>query len=216
MKKVLFAFNLCLCFAGPLFAGPIGFGIEGGVNMANQVDGDWSNPQTTSPDVIFGFNGGVFAEFGLDDSLSLRPEIEYTRKGVQLTLHHIIVTGPTPDYTYTDATYTDTYNYLEIPVLLKAATNLGPGIKGSLSVGPEFSFLLDYNEYFSIAFDGLTGSSQPSFVSNFEAGAVFGAGIELEPILLDLRYDRGLTSVYTVGPAVTNSVLALEVGYRIE
>ena len=213
MKKFLFFILVCLSPLNSAFAGPVGFGIKGGLDMACLVSPLYSGPNTSS-DVVFGFTGGVFVDMGLNDFLSFQPEANYTMKGNQINYHHIPVT---PMYGTTigfiDGTFTNTFNYFEVPLLLKAQTSLGPSFKGGLFTGPAPAFLLSASEHYT---SPSPGDAALRLRDNFDLGWIVGAGIEINQFLLDVRYDFSFNTLFknfTGSP--NNSVLTLEVGYRI-
>lgn len=214
MKKIFLAMFIVFNLAKAASADPIRFGIKGGVNMANQVYAIDSFNTGINTDVIFGFVGGVFIDMGLNNFLSLQPEVNFSMEGYQQKYAHIPVTSPSgPSIIgYTDASFTFTYNYLEMPLLLKFNANLSPGLRGNLLIGPSVDFLLGANDHYV---DTVTGDASIKG-SDLDFGMVLGADLEIDKFLLDLRYNLGLTSVtpYSGGPQ--NSVLSLDVGYRIQ
>jgi hypothetical protein len=114
---------------------------------------------------------------------------------------------------------TYTFNYLEFPLLLQARVPLASDLKGSLLLGPDLGILLGANEHYVIT--GNYPQSGSYSLTNggaaFEWGANFGAELECNHWLLDLRYDLGLTSVFqSEYPNFHNSVLSLDMGYRIQ
>ena len=214
MKKTLFLIALLAMPAGYALGGPLSFGFRVGGDMATQVSSVFGYSSQQTGDVIFGLTGGIFVETDLADFLSLQPEVDYVRKGLVDNLNNIPVAGPSGPLGYSlNAQYTFTYDYLEVPVLLKAHTLLSAHLTGSLSAGPEVGFLLGSNEHYSVS--SVIGD-QPNAGQGVDWGVIVGGGLELDDFLIDLRYDRGMKSVssYSNGPA--NSVLSLLVGYRIE
>jgi len=214
MKKFVWVFGLWLAMAQSLVAGPVGFGIRGGGVMASQT-GLPSVPPYFTTDVVFGFSAGGFLEFGLNDFLSLQPEVDFVQKGYHGNINGVLVTGPTPSSGNTDGYFTDREDYLEIPLLVKVHKSLGPGFAGCLSVGPSLGILLGASESYSVTGFG-SGSGPLTGLSNSDFGLMFGAGIELGQFLVDLRYDLGLSGTIPNYPySPKNSVLSLQVGYRI-
>lgn len=214
MKKVIFIVLFWVGLTNGVFAIPLGFGIKGGLDMACLVS-DLSFPSTVlTTDVVFGFTGGVFVDMGLTDVLSFQSEVNFTMKGNQVNYHHIpVVNQPGAILGYLDGA-TNTYDYLEIPLLLKAKTLLGPQLQGGLFTGPAPAFLLSANVKYSTSVPGLLTALN---MTNFDLGWIVGVGIEFDRFLLDVRYDFSFNNVFPGfinGP--NNSVLSLEVGYRIQ
>lgn len=214
MKKIFLTAALLFGLVNIVSADPIGFGIKGGVNMANQVYAMDSYNSGLNTDVIFGLVGGVFMDADLNNFLSLQPEVNFTMKGYQQKNAHVFFTSPSSPAIagYSDVSLTFTYNYLEIPLLLQFNAHLAPGLKGSLLVGPSVALLLNANGHYT---GTITGDS-PIRGSNLDFGMVLGAGMEIDKFLLDVRYGLGLTSVTPFPGGPQNSVLSLDVGYRIQ
>jgi len=200
-----------------VWAGPVGFGIRGGVVMANQVSSLYSETPSYNSDVLFGFTGGIFAEVGLLDFLSIQPEVDYTMKGVQVNANFNSVDSSGNIIATNKGTLSYSFDYVEVPLLLKAHTTLSPHLTGSLSVGPEAGFLLSADYHYAWTGANNATGDFPLNGVGVDWGLLFGAGLELDSFLLDLRYDLGLTSVFQNFPTgPENSVLSLQVGYRIQ
>ncbi len=143
------------------------------------------------------------------DFFCVQPEVDFIQKGSQFNVSASGLAN----------TNSQVYNYLEIPLLLKAQTGLVPGLKGYLLAGPALSFLL--NETTS-----LTGGPSPNvsvddtkFFPNSSWSLAFGGGVEFQGILLDIRYDLGLDSALSTGfPNRTYgqlNALTFDLGYRL-
>ena len=216
MKKIFLAAALLLGLANAASADPFGFGIKGGVNMANQVSSFNEGTTQITSDVLFGFNGGIFMDFQLAGILSLQPEAEFSMKGFQQNIHHIPeVDSSAHILGYIDGFDNFSFNYLEFPLLLKVHGSMGPDLQGFLLLGPSLSFLISANTHYSFAGIGTGGSVLNGAV--FDYGLNFGGGLEIGKVILDLRYDLGLASVINhFSEGNKNSVLSLEFGYRIQ
>ncbi len=216
MKKLLPALILLVFgFGHSAWGDPVGLGFHAGANMANQVVANSGPSSQVQPDVLFGLTGGVFAEFGLSDFLSFQPEADFTMKGRTINFKNIPVTGPGLQMGTTNANYTFNFNYLEFPLLLKAHTPLSPHLTGSLSAGPAVDVLLTAFEHYSV--QNLATGNASLNANTLEGGVLFGAGLDIDGFLIDLRYDLGLTSVYPNYPnGPQNSTLSLQAGYQIQ
>src|ERR1017187_7597026 len=141
MKKIILAFLFWFIFFQSLFAGPMGFGVKGGLNIAGQ---DIANTSSENFSPVIGFMGGLFGELELNDFLYLQLETNYTEKGVQAFYKSYpefnsqgnVILGFPP------STFTLTYKYLEIPFLVKSKILLAPLLKINLLAGPSMAFLL--------------------------------------------------------------------------
>lgn len=210
----MFFILVCLSPLNSAFADPVGFGIKGGLDMACYVSNLYVPSPLISYDVVFGFTGGVFVDMGLNNFLFFQPEANFTMKGNQITYHHV---GEINQYGqivgYIDNTYTNTSNYLEVPLLLKAKASLGSQVKAGLFTGPAPAIALSSSVHF---INPAPGNLPVHLRDNFDLGWIVGAGIEIDKFLLDVRYDFSFNTLFTnFTGSPNNSVLSLEVGYRI-
>ncbi len=209
MKKFfgafIFAFNLSC--AG--FAGPLGLGLKAGVALDNQ-----NLPHLISgitQGTYLGVTGGAFADIQVVDFLSVQPEVDFIQKGLQLNFDPLMTAV---------SNQTQVYNYLEFPLLLKLQTGLAPGLKGYLLTGPALNVLLNENITFAFR-DGTPPESadDTKYIQGSQWSLTFGGGVELEGLILDIRYDLGLdsateTSVIDRTYGQLNA-LTFELGYRL-
>jgi hypothetical protein len=143
-------------------AADVRFGIKAGANIAN-VNGDFGaaleNWQST-----LGFCGGIFLELNLGRVLTIQPEVLYTMKGADTGTGKL------------------TFDYLEIPILLKLRIPTG-SLHPFVFAGPAFGFTL------RALIDGVKISDMPSA----DYSGVLGAGLQLgRSIHIDARYTMGL------------------------
>lgn len=159
-------------------------GIRAGANWANINDGldakegvdDLWNP---------GLVIGVASSFHLSDVVAVAPEINYSRRG---TRYEGNILG-------TD--YVAKYNYLEVPVLIRAS--FGDVLKGYINAGPAFSYWLGGTVEGDGVFEGDVDFDDDNYddANRFEVGGAIGGGIQLDTeagsFLIDLRYTQGFT-----------------------
>lgn len=151
-----------------------GIGVKGGY-LTTTFD------SAATTDVFNSNNGWMFGVwFGGNRNglVGVQGEIMYAKKGSK------------EDFLNRTLTY-DNY-YLEIPIL--ARINIGSQSRNSISVyglaGPVFDVLLKAEQ------DGI------DIKDNYESldiGVLFGGGIEISRLLLELRYNRGLKNVLKGG-----------------
>lgn len=185
-----------LLFAAPLVAqsDPVTIGIKAGTNVANAsvnpaLPADFSKSPRT------GFIGGVSAELKLAEPLSLQLETLYTQKGFE-------VSGTTSAGTRTTATYK--FDYVEVPLTLKATLGSGP-IRPYVFAGP--------NVGFRVAAKAAVPGGSVDFKDETKLTDValdFGAGIVYQldaktALVFDVRYSLGLTNVITGGDPGSSS-----------
>jgi hypothetical protein len=183
--------------AAPLVAqsDPVTIGVKAGVNVANAsvnpaLPADFSKSSRT------GFIGGISAELKLAEPLSLQLETLYTQKGFE-------VSGATSS-AGTRATATYKFDYVEVPLTLKATFGSGP-IRPYVFAGP--------NVGFRVAAKAAVPGGSVDFKDETKLNDValdFGAGIVYQvdaktALVFDVRYSLGLTNVITGGDPGSSS-----------
>ena len=163
--------------------------------------------------LLAGFNAGLAANIMLSEHFSVAPELLFSQKGLKYRGQETFVdaTG-TLDYTNTMAI---TISYLEMPILARAA--FGNTLKGYVNIGPSVGYWLSgryrakgyvdgepFSEEGKLKFvdkysDNSGREIQKDEANRLELGAVVGGGLMVATpagdFLLDLRYQRGLTSI---------------------
>ena len=173
-------------------------GARVGANLANEAitPNEWS---TTS--IQPGFIIGGQIDIPLSGFLTLSVQIDYDQKGSNEVRD--LVNG-----SYGYDTESLTYNYLEIPILLKASFGSGP-IKPFLFAGPSVAFFLSGTDKIRSTGSFIflpphhvdtTVSVQASNINSPDFSAIFGAGISFHlnsgPLLFfDASYALGLVNI---------------------
>ncbi|KAA6349229.1 hypothetical protein EZS27_003340 [termite gut metagenome] len=164
MKRILVLALSLLSLCG--YSQIVNVGVRGGLSIPNVVGGG-DNPLSKGYSSRFAGTGGVFAELGMNDLLSLRLGVEYSgqggnRNGVQAMssnqLMSSIVNTPgipdealgqigqfVPEVFYADVKNTTKFDYLMIPLSLQVGKDLGGSWKSwrvYVGAGPFVSFLL--------------------------------------------------------------------------
>lgn len=112
--------------------------------------------------------------------LSISPEFHWLQKG-----------GKIEDLQGSVGEFSRTFNYLEIPLLLKL--NFGQKVGFFLLAGPSVGYLLNGTDK---DMDGSTTDIDLDFYKRVEYGAHAGAGIGIGPIRVDVRYIFGLNDIF--------------------
>ena len=186
----------------------IQFGIKGGINLSNLYTSDASRS-----DMIAGFNLGVFDKLPVTGTLAIQPEFYVTTKGASVTYNNLFIDG-TAKFNLT---------YIEVPLLcVVSVTHLL-----NVQFGPYIGYLVD-GKVKNVANVSLFNFEQNMNVNDYnriDAGAVFGAGLDVGAITMGARYNLGLTKVgktqsflgtnYTI-PNANNAVINfyLAVGFK--
>lgn len=154
------------------------FGIKGGVNFTNLY-----TDEVDDNNLLTSFNVGVFANLPVTNSLSIQPEVNFSRKGAELVYDNAFVSG----------TARFKLNYIEVPVLLKI--NLTENF--NIHFGPYIAYLVDgqvTNESDSGSFDFEDNLDNDDF-NKFDYGLSGGIGIDFSTAQIGLRYNYGLATV---------------------
>lgn len=121
MKNTLLALALTVGVAGAAQAQSASFGVKAGASLTN-----FTGKNTDGAKNKFGFNGGLVANFAVNDIFSVQPELLYSMKGAKAeeTIGGITLTNKV------------TLHYIDVPVL--AHINAG-GL--FFELGPQIGFL---------------------------------------------------------------------------
>jgi hypothetical protein len=191
MKKqiAIFATLLAAVAAAPsAHAQGIRIGVKGGANLSN-LSGDLTNEDRYENK--FGFHGGLMLNIGLldDGFLSVQPEVLFSQKGFTYADDEFTLAGNRVKY---DGDVT--YNYIDVPVLLKIKA-------GSVyfEAGPQYSYLLKIKNDFDITSNGnpvaqTSNTADLDDVNRNEIGYAAGLGYQSEGgLMLGLRYNGSFT-----------------------
>lgn len=175
MKKLILGLATVALAAGMSFAGDISVGGRAAVNLSTFWGDDIDDPPWS-----FGFNAGVDGKIGINDMISVVPEVGVDMRRVS-----------------EDDEYTWTTWAIDIPVLARFA--VAPQF--FLEVGPSFDFILSSTMEFDNEAVSLTGEKEIDFgdgdaINTFEFGIVAGAGYSVMPNLdINIRFAMGITSI---------------------
>ncbi len=150
------------------------FGVRGGVNIANQTfeDGNLDDNSKSK----FGADVAVLVNIPIGNGFFMfQPELHWLQKGSVIE-----------DINGDDIT--NTFNYLELPVLLRL--NFGGEAKIFAFAGPSIGYLLG----------GKSGDIDidKDLYEDLEWGAHLGFGIGLGALEIDVRYMAGLSDISAV------------------
>jgi hypothetical protein len=131
--------------------------------------------------------------------ISISPEFHWLQKG-----------GKIEDLNGSIGEVSKTFNYLEIPLLVKL--NFGQQVGFFLLAGPSVGYMLNGTDK---DMDGNTNDIDLDFYKRVEYGLHAGGGVAFGPIRIDLRYIYGLTDIFDDSSdiEVTNSSLGAGVSF---
>lgn len=196
MKKIFTLLTLFLAttaFVSAQVLPSVQFGLKAGANLTRL-----STDNTLSSDNRAGYLAGFWARFG-GAGVHFQPEIYVTGKNTLLTDK---ATGDESNVKFTS---------IDLPLLI--GTKVGAvGLGGRLNTGPVVSFVVDKNQT-------LGNAAQNAARLDFKDQAIawqFGAGLDIQKVSLDLRYELGLSNLSKDGFANTKiNMFNLSLGYRL-
>ncbi|MDD8030808.1 MAG: porin family protein [Acidobacteriota bacterium] len=165
----------------------IKFGVKGGLSLANL------SFEPGIPEVDFkskaGFVGGVSMNIGLSRMFSLQPEVLYVQKGSKFSEG---INGDSYEVKIN-------FDYLEIPLLLNLSFQKeGSSFAPSIFAGPYIG--LNTSAKAKATYGGETYTEDlKDYIKDTDFGLTFGIGLGKQlgagKLLLDVRYDLGLTNI---------------------
>jgi hypothetical protein len=199
MKKTLFLLSLLAGSISLANAQTTSFGVKAGASLTNLTgDGVGSNTKN-----LFGFHGGLIANFAINDAFSIQPEVLYSMKGVKSE----------SSSTGYSTKLTSRLHYIDVPVL--ARVNAG-GL--FFELGPQVGFLVAAKQKTEITSVGSGTFDQDikDRVRTVDFGYAAGLGYQLSNGPgIGLRYNGGFidTKNPSSSSAVRNSAFQLYVSY---
>ena len=166
----------------------IRFGLKAGGNLSN-LSGDLTDEDRYENK--FGFHGGAMLNIGLIDDgfLSVQPEVLFSQKGFKYADKDFTIGGQKFKYEGDR-----TYNYIDVPVLLKVNAD---GFY--FEAGPQYSYLLKVKDDSKFSVNGGTatqrsGTSDLKGVNRNEIGYAAGLGYQTEAgFMIGIRYNGSFT-----------------------
>lgn len=183
MKKFLTIFLILFAFISVMQAQKMQIGPKAGVNIAN-LSGD----DVEGTDSRTGFGGGLFFMYQFSEMFGIQPEAYYTMKGATEKLD---VLGTTVDVTYT-------FDYVEVPLLLKLLIPIeNSAINPAIFAGPFVGF--NTTAKIKAEADGQSEEMDIDEVKSTEFGLAFGGGVGFpvgnNELGFDVRYILGLSTL---------------------
>ncbi len=192
------------------------FGIRGGLNLATMIDKDDDGTYSDEFKMNPGFHAGVTAEFPFSEILSLETGLFFDTKGFKMDVTEMGI----------DVSTKASLNYLDVPVTIKASTEVSTGVKIYGLVGPYIGVGLSgkvkgesSEEDFDVSVDEDVewGSGEDDDLKRLDYGLTAGAGVEIKGFLVGVSYDYGLANVsaYTdYGTIASHRILKFSIGYK--
>lgn len=196
MKRIIISLSILLAtttFAAAQIAPSFHFGLKAGANLSN-----FSTNETFSSKNRAGYLAGLWARFG-GAGIHFQPEIYVASKETVLME---VNTGEENDVRFTS---------IDVPLLV--GTKIGAlGVGGRFNTGPVVSFLVDKNQSLS---EAATNAVNLKYKDQALAWQ-FGAGLDIQKVSLDLRYELGLSNLSKEGYTdIKLNMFNLTLGYRL-
>lgn len=187
MKHIaILAIMLSLC-GSMLFAQTV-YGARAGINLST-VGGEDNLEGLESK---IGVHAGMLMQIKLAPNLIIQPEFLYTMKGMNVNTD-LYYQG----YIF-DVEISDTFGYLEIPVLFKLSGQSG-NVKFQPYLGPSFGILMSAKEKYTVSFEGISDSETEDikeYMNSAEVGINVGMDLVFKnATMLGVRYNMGLTNI---------------------
>jgi len=189
-RLLVAAIAVLVAAGGTAVAGELSFGAKAGLIFADitETPREWAQEKSSKT----GFTGGVFANYAFDEHFSIQPELLYTQRGVVDKLYEGIVS----------VDLAASFDYVELPVLLKYAFPLGDSFKPFIIAGPCVAFTLSSElELSASVLSATVDFSSLTHVTDFllVAGAGFDVPVGKGSLVFDARFTRGFTNVILSG-----------------
>jgi hypothetical protein len=213
LATVLLAIVVLASVPPALDAQDVVVGAKGGLSFAN-ISTD--EPDLASSDSRNGFLAGLFLEIGLGEIFALQPEVLYAQKGFADQEEGVEVTAE--------------FDYIDIPLLLKARFGADGRVRPGLYAGPVISFesscsLTGEDVGVSVDVDcdideieGLADRKTTDFAIAFGGEIQFDVSDNVVG-LVDARYALGLTDIasdITDAESVKTRMFAIMAGLGIK
>lgn len=191
-------------------------GIKAGLNLSN-IQGDMYPVSQMfgideNMDYRLGYTGGIFAEFGFNDRLSIQPEALFSTRGfVQSNIGQTSEIGmliAIIDFHYI-------YHYIDLPVLCKYNLDLNSEISPYIYGGPCVSYFC--RSLYKIKGgnnDGASDDIYTSYMKRWELSGIMGLGLHYNRFLLEVRFLRAFTDHFEFNDA-KNFAWSVIIGYDI-
>ena len=190
MKKLLVMAAVMLASVGAYAQHAVGsFTLQPkvGMNIANLTDAD-------DADARIGFVGGLETEYQATDIFSLSAGVLYSMQGCKYDNDYIKTTNK--------------LDYINIPIMANVYVAKGLAVK--LGVQPAFNV----NSEVKVS-GGKYSTSADADAKSFDFSIPVGISYEYSNVVLDARYNWGLTKVVD-GSDSKNSVFQITLGYKFD
>ena len=206
MKKVFLVGILTILCVSATFA-QMRFGATAGLNTSNFA-GDIEDSKFKA-----GLQAGIVMDLAINQSFSIVPELLFSQRGSKYDGLNLLGVK---------ANFSETLNYLQLPVNAAYKFDVGYGSKVFVFAGPYLGYAIsgktkmdvsagdkDHNRSESIDFGSKAGETNP-----FDFGLNIGVGYQYQKIFFKLQYNHGLTNLSNSDNfKQTNTNIGVSAGY---
>ncbi len=199
----------------------INVGAKAGMN-ASWIGSGGTPQNTTSDGFLFGYTGGIWGRINLSDKeesgIFLQPELVFSQMGSKSVLTN------TTGISTVKTTSSRLFNLAELPILAGYRLNLGEDVDLRFYGGPSFARILSAQDK-TRSEATLSGSSTATEknqditedVKPYWTSIQIGAGVNINRINIDLRFQRVITAMYMNSTSDETKAMAfqLTLGYKI-
>jgi hypothetical protein len=166
---------------------PMHFGVKLGMNISDLRGIEGMSWAADLIDWKAGFCGGVFMSYKVNNWFTIQPELLYSMKGMKFGF-------------LSESFLTVSLDYIEIPVLAMADIPLEGTLRPFFYAGPVIGFNVRSN--IAVAFEDFDAEKDMGeFVNGTEFSLALGLGLNIgiagHDVILDFRYEPGLTNIFT-------------------
>lgn len=172
-----------------------------------------------SPSNKAGFTAGLEAEYQFHPVLAVSLGAFYSMQGCRYSDFQTSA-GEEKSY-YGFADYNVNVSYINVPLLLNAYITKGLAVKAGVQVGFALTANKEYERTpFTMSdigyreYDTMTAYDADIETQSVDISIPVGASYEYMNVVLDARYNIGLTNVFSSGNDAKNRCLVFTVGYR--
>ncbi|MCI0921103.1 porin family protein [Sphingobacterium rhinopitheci] len=202
MKKTIITVLTLLCASSITVAQELKLGIKAGLNFSELKSNDkWFNSDSKA-----GYQAGIWGRVGVA-SFFVQPEAYFTSKSATI---HPDLDNAAGELLKGDIKFTN----IDVPILIGKKFNFGL-VNARLQAGPLFSFVINENNPYGKSINQAKNEALTNYKKQFSS-LVFGTGIDVLMLSVDLRYELGLGNISKYdGPKQKLNLWTVSVGYSI-
>lgn len=202
MKKIIITALSLFAITHVSLAQELKLGVKAGMNFSNLKTGStWFSSKSKA-----GYQAGVWGRAGIA-GFYIQPEAYFTSKTASI---HPDLDDAATQLVKGDIKFTN----IDIPILLGKKFGFGP-LNAKLMAGPLFSFVINENNPYAKSVNAVYKDAFDDYKKQFSS-LVFGTGIDVSKLSVDLRYELGLGNISKYeGVKQKLNLWTISVGYSL-